>query len=128
MSAPSSATEGAQPLFELPSNPVAYVAVFAALLTGVIHLVLAPQVVGFDPTTALLFALNGLGFLGGLVLFVSRYWRRELYLVAAVYALVTVVAYVVMSGPVNPLSIAAKAAELVLVLVSLYLYRATPKR
>lgn len=126
MPAPSSATEGAQSLFELPANPIAYVAVLAALVTGAIHLFLAPQVVGFDPTTALLFALNGLGFLGGLLLFVSRYWRRELYLVAAVYALVTVVAFVVMSGPLNPLSIASKAAEIVLVLASLYLYRATP--
>jgi hypothetical protein len=107
----------------LPSNPVAYVAVLAALVSAGIHLYLAPRVVGFSRTLAVLFALQGVGFLGGVFLFVSRYWRRELYLVAAAYALATIVAFVAMGGQVNPLSIASKAAEAVFALVVAYLYR-----
>ncbi len=32
----------------LPSNPVGYVAILAAIVTGVLHLVLATQVIGFS--------------------------------------------------------------------------------
>jgi hypothetical protein len=119
-----SVTEDAQePLVSIPSNPVAYVAILAALVTGVIHLYLAPQVMGFDQTTGILFYLNGLGFIGGILLFVSRYWRREFYLIAIVYALATIVAFFLMDGPINPLSIVAKIAEAIVALAAAYLYR-----
>ena len=85
-------------LVQLPKNPLGYVAIVLALVTAVIHLLLAPRVIGFSQTLAILFALNGLGFLGGVVLFLTRFWRRELYLVAAGYALVTVLALFVFQG------------------------------
>lgn len=122
MASRSVAADSQEPLVSLPSNPVAYIPILAALVTAVIHLYLAPQVIGFDQTTGILFYMNGLGFLGGILLFVSRYWRREFYLVAIVYALVTIVAFFLMDGPVNPMSIVAKIAEAIVVLTAAYLY------
>ena len=116
----------------LPSNPVGYVAILAAIVTGVLHLVLATQVIGFSQFLAVLFALNGLGFLGGIGVYLSGYWRRELYVVAAGYALATVLALFVFQGfsveafyqggSVNPGAVISKAAEIVLAAASLYLY------
>lgn len=123
MSSRSATQDTQEPLVSIPSNPVAYVAILAALVTGVIHLYLAPQVMGFDQTTGILFYLNGLGFIGGILLFVSRYWRREFYLIAIVYALATIVAFFSMDGPINPLSIVAKIAEAIVALAATYLYR-----
>jgi hypothetical protein len=123
-------------LVDLPGNPVGYVAVVLAAVTGVIHLLLAPRVVGFSQTLGILFALNGLGFAGGLVVYLTRYWRRELFLVAAGYALVTVLAFFFfggfegfvsafyMGGELNVMAVVAKAAEGLFVVVTLYLYSA----
>ncbi len=122
MSSQQSVTRGSRSVLRLPSNPVAYVAVLAALVSAAIHLLLAPRVMGFSQTMGILFYLNGLGWVGGTLVFLSRFWRRELYLVAAGYALVTIVAFVVMEGRVNTLSIASKAAEAVVALVAAYLY------
>jgi hypothetical protein len=120
----------------LPQNPVGYLAVVLAVVTGVIHLFLAPQVIGFSQTLGVLFALNGLGFLGGVVVYLTRYWRRELYLVAAGYALVTVLAFFFfggfegfvsafyMQGELNVMAVVAKAVEALLVVVAGYLYTA----
>ncbi|MFB6080669.1 MAG: hypothetical protein ABEJ81_06710 [Haloferacaceae archaeon] len=123
MSGESAPVREAQPLLRPPSNAVAYVAVLAALVAGGVHLLLAPRVIGFDRTTGILFYLNGLGFVGGVVLFLSRYWRRELYLVAGGYALVTIVAFFVLNGRLNALSTVSKAAETVVVLTTIHLYR-----
>lgn len=116
----------------VPSHPVGYLAVLAAIVTAVIHLLLGPRVMGFSQTLGTLFILNGLGFLGGLVLYLSRYWRRELYLVAAGYALVTVLAFFgfqgfgveafFQRGSLNQMAVVAKAAELVLAVCAGYLY------
>ncbi|WP_336338301.1 DUF7475 family protein [Haloarcula brevis] len=124
------------PLFSRPSHPIGYLAAVATLVTAGIHLFLGPQVMGFSQTLGILFVLNGLGFLGGLVLYTSRYWRRELFLVAAGYAAVTVLALFAfqgfspdafyMRGSLNPLAVGAKAAEVVLALCAIYLYSQTP--
>jgi hypothetical protein len=121
-------------LVQTPTTPVGYVAILAALVTGVIHLFLGPQVMGFSQQLGVLFILNGLGFLGGIAVYLSRYWRRELYLVAAGYALVTIVALFAFQGfgadafyrqgSLNPLAVGAKAAELVLAVCAVYLYTA----
>ncbi|MFB6106314.1 MAG: hypothetical protein ABEJ70_05005 [Halobacteriaceae archaeon] len=111
-----------RPLISSPDSGLAYVAIVAALVSAVIHLSLAPRVMGFNQTTGTLFYLNGVGWLGGVVLYLSRYWRRPLYLVAAAYALVTIVAFLAMSGRPNALSVVAKVAEAVVVLVTGYLY------
>lgn len=115
---------GDRSTIRIPSSPVAYLAVLTALVSAAIHLFLAPQVIEFSRTTGILFYLNGAGFLGGIALFFTRYWRRELYLVAVVYAGATIVAFFAMGGQVNPVSITSKIAEAILVLSAGYLYRA----
>ena len=121
-----------QSLLNLPSNALGYVAVLAALVTGVLHLVLAPRVLGFSQLMGILFILNGLGFVGGLLVYLTRFWRREFYLVAAVYSVVTILALFVfqgfsieafyMRGSINPMAVITKVAELVLAVVAVLLY------
>jgi small basic protein len=123
---------GSEPLFSRPSNPVGIVAIVMAAITGVLHLLAVMNAIQFSQTLAILFALNGLGFLGGIVLFLTRYWRRELYLVAALYALATVLALFVFQGfgvdaffrqgQVNPMAVITKAAEILLAVVAGFLY------
>jgi hypothetical protein len=135
MAAESPAVTGRDSLVSFPSHPIGYVAILAALVTAVIHLFLGPRVMGFSQTLGILFILNGLGFLGGVVLYLSRYWRRELYLVAAGYALVTVLAFFAFQGfgvdafynrgGLNQMAVAAKAVELVLAVCAGYLYTST---
>jgi uncharacterized membrane protein len=122
MSSQPEATQSSQPLLNRPSNGIAYIAIIAALITAAIHLLLAPRVMAFNQTTGILFYLNGLGFIGGVLLFLSRYWQRSLYLVAMGYALVTIIAFFALSGPINPLSITAKTAEAILLVAAGYLY------
>jgi hypothetical protein len=130
------ATASGGSLVSPPRNPAGYLAIVLAAATGVIHLFLAPQVVGFSRTLGVLFALNGLGFLGGTAIYLTRYWRRGLFLVAAGYALVTFVAFFVfggfdgfvsafyMGGELNVMAVASKAVEALLVVVTGYLYTA----
>ena len=132
MTAQSTTARSDRSLVSLPSHPVGYVAVLAALVTGVVHLLLGPRVMGFSQMLGILFILNGLGFLGGILVYVSRYWRRELYLVAALYAVVTILALFVFQGfgpgaffsrgSLNPMAVASKAAEAVLAVCAVYLY------
>ncbi|WP_049889312.1 DUF7475 family protein [Natronolimnohabitans innermongolicus] len=120
--------------FVRPSNPAGYVAILAALVTGVLHLVAATNAIDFSEILAILFVLNGLGFLGGLILYLTVYWRRWLFLVAAVYSIVTILALFpvqgwgltafYMDGSLNPLAVITKAAEAVLAVCALYLYAA----
>ncbi|GAA0278173.1 DUF7475 family protein [Halobacterium noricense] len=118
----------------LPDSVAGYVANDLAIITGIIHLLLAPQFINFSQTLGTLFLLNGLGFLGGIALYLTNYWRRELYLVAAGYALVTFIAFFVyggfegfvsafyMRGSLNWNAVGAKTAEVLLIFCSLYLY------
>jgi hypothetical protein len=132
MTAGSTVATQEDSLISLPSHPVGYVAILAAIVTAGIHLTLGPRVMGFSQTLGTLFILNGLGFLGGLVLYLSRYWRRELYLVAAGYALITILAFFgfqgfgvdafFQQGSLNQMAVVAKAAELVLAVCAGYLY------
>lgn len=133
--AESSATarSGASVL-RLPDSLVGYVANDLAVITGIVHLLLVPQVLGFSQTLAVLFALNGLGFLGGVALYLTAYWRRELFVVAGGYALVTFLAFFVyggfdgflsafyMGGSLNWNAVGAKTAEVLLTGCALYLY------
>lgn len=121
-------------LVRLPDTVIGYLANDFAVLTGVIHLLLAPQVLGFSQELSILFALNGLGFLGGVALYLSDYWRRELYLVAAGYALLTFLAFFFYGGfdgflsafvqgdSLNWNAIGAKTAEVLLAVCCLYLF------
>lgn len=122
-------------LVQLPSNPVGYVAILLALLTGVIHLVATTRAIEMSVVLAVLFVLNGLGFLGGAALYLTRFWRRWLFLAAAVYSLVTILALFpfrgwgieafYMNGSLNPIVVVSKAVEALLVVVSVYLYSST---
>lgn len=81
----------------------------------------------------MLFLLNGTGFIGGTILYLSKYWRKELYLVAAAYALLTIVAMFLvqgwtveailfMDGSIAQWRILSKTAEVLLIACSLYLF------
>jgi hypothetical protein len=125
-------TSGTDRLLSLPSSPVGYVAALAALVTGVVHLLASMNAIQFSQTLAVLFILNGVGFVGGLALYLTRYWRRSLFLVAAVYSVVTVLALFVfqgwsleafyMGGSLNPIAVVSKVAEAVLAVCAVYLY------
>jgi predicted small integral membrane protein len=120
---------------ESPTRSLGYVAILAAIVTAAIHLLLGANVLGFNRLLGVLFLLNGLGFLGGTVLYLTRYWRRELYLVAAGYAVVTILAFFAfqglsadafyMRGSLNSMAVVAKAVELVLAAVAIALYAGT---
>ncbi|GAA0465147.1 MULTISPECIES: DUF7475 family protein [Halococcus] len=122
MASQSTGTASSQSLVSLPTNSIAYVALLGALVSAVIHLYLAPSILAFSQTSGILFYLNGVGWLAGILVFVSRFWRREFYLVAAAYAIITVIAFFVMSGDLSGLALPSKAAEIVVAAVSLYLY------
>ena len=105
-----------------------------AVITGVLHLLAVMNAIQFSQTLAILFALNGLGFLGGIVVYLSRYWRRPLFLVAAVYGIVTILALFqfqgwsvdafYMQGSINLIAVISKAAEAIFAACCLYLYAA----
>ncbi|WP_135303034.1 DUF7475 family protein [Haloarcula amylovorans] len=109
-------------LVRFPPNSIAYVAALGALVSAAIHFLLAPGIMGFNQTIGILFYLNGAGWIAGLLVFFSRYWRRKLYLVAAAYAVVTLVAFFVMSGRFNTMSILSKLAEAAVAVTAVYLY------
>ncbi|MEF8808370.1 DUF7475 family protein [Natronomonas sp.] len=119
-------------LFNRPSDPIGYVAVLAALVTGVLHLLASTNAVQFSLVLGVLFVLNGLGFIGGAMLYLTRYWRRWLFLVAALYAVATILALFpvqgwgveafYMNGSLNPLAVVTKAAEAILAVSAVYLY------
>ncbi len=120
--------------FNRPDSPVGYIAIVMALITGVLHLVASTNAIQFSQVLAVLFVLNGLGFLGGSVLYLSKYWQKELFLVAALYSIVTILALFpvqgwgveafYMDGSINPLAVITKATEAVLAVCAIYLYTA----
>ena len=132
MSAQSTTTGRTDSLISLPTNPVGYLVILAAVVTGVLHLVLGPRAMGFSQMMGILFILNGLGFLGGVVLYLTPYWNQTLYLVAAAYAIATIVALFVfqgfsvdafyMQGSLNPMAVITKVAEAVIAIGAGYLY------
>ena len=125
-------TASADSTFELPSSLVGYVAILMAVITGVLHLVASTNAIEFSQMLAILFVLNGLGFLGGAALYLTRFWQRPLFLVAAAYSIVTILALFpvqgwgveafYMEGNLNPLAVITKAAEAILAVCAIYLY------
>ena len=127
-------SSGEEPLVSTPDHPVGYVMVLLAAVTGAIHLVMVPRVIGFSQMMATLFALNGLGFAGIIVLYFTRFWRHEFYILAALYALATIVALFVfpevdlslgvfyMGDSLNPMAVVSKAVEAGMVVCALYLF------
>jgi len=115
-----------------PTNTLGYVAIIAAIITGVLHLLAVTRAIQFSQMLAILFALNGLGFLGGIGVYLTRYWRRSLFLVAAAYSIITILALFAfqgwsieafyMGGSLNPIAVISKAAEAVLANSAIVLY------
>lgn len=128
----ANSTTGTESLFDPPSNPVGYVAILMAVVTGVLHFVASTNAIQFSQTLGILFILNGLGFLGGAAIYLTRFWRRPLFLVAAAYSIVTILALFpvqgwgieafYMDGDLNPLAVITKAAEAILAVCAIYLY------
>ncbi|MFP8954064.1 hypothetical protein ACLI4Z_14020 [Natrialbaceae archaeon A-arb3/5] len=128
-------TRNPESILNRPSNPVGYLAIVTALITGVLHLVASTNAIEMSLLLAVLFILNGLGFIGGAILYVTRFWRRWLFIVAALYAIVTILALFpvqgwgveafYMEGNLNPLAVITKAAEAVLAVSAIYLYVAS---
>jgi hypothetical protein len=58
----------------------------------------------------------------GIIVFLTRYWRRAFYLLAIGFALAQLIAFIVLNGPINPMAITAKTAEAVFVIIAAYLY------
>ncbi|MBX0297105.1 hypothetical protein EGH23_19700 [Halomicroarcula sp. F27] len=98
----------------------------AALVSAAVHFWLTPVVIAFNTTQAILFVLAGLGFVGGIIVYATRFWRREFYLLAALFALAQIIAFFVMDGPLNTLAVVSEAAEAVVVLAAGYLYTTAP--
>jgi len=129
---PNTAATGQPTGIQWPDNALGYVAIIAAIVTGVLHLLAVTNAIQFSQTLAVLFALNGLGFLGGIGIYLTRYWRRSLFLVAAAYSIVTILALFAfqgwsieafyMGGRLNPIAVISKVAEAVLALAALVLY------
>lgn len=109
----------------LPTGIGPYIAIVTALVSAAIHLWLAPVILGFAPTQAVLFVLAGLGWIGGIIVFLTRYWRRPFYLVAIGFGLAQLIAFVLLNGPINPKAIASKAAEAIFVVTAAALYMRT---
>ena len=120
-----------------PDNTLGYVAIVAAIITGVLHLLAVTRAIQFRQLLAILFALNGLGFLGGIGIYLTRYWRRSLFLVAAAYSIITILALFAfqgwsieafyMGGTLNPIAVISKVAEAVLAVSALVLYSQSAK-
>ncbi|MGB9957143.1 DUF7475 family protein [Haloferax prahovense] len=126
MSADTTTAES-RPLFTgLPSGIAPYVAIVGALASAYVHLSMAPMLLQFDQAQAILFVLAGVGFLAGIAVYLSRFWRREFYLVAIAFALAQIVAWVVMSGRVSDMAILSKGGEAVFAVAAAYLYLNDP--
>lgn len=106
-------------------TPVHWLAIAAAVVSAVIHLYLAPRVMNFNQTMGILFILAGLGYFGGIAIFLTRYWRPILYLVAALFTIVQIVAWVATGMGGGTMGIVDKAVQVVFVVLVGYLYAQT---
>jgi len=102
-----------------------WIGINLALISAVVHLVLG---VGFLPhPMGVLFLLATGGFLGGIVLLLIDYRRRQLYLVGTVFTAVQIVAWYALNRPaptdIGPPAFIDKLAQLLLIGVLVTLYR-----
>lgn len=107
-------------------TPLHWVAIAMALVSGIVHLVLgiefAPHPMGIT------FLLAAGGFAGGVVLVISDYRRRLLYLAGIPYTAVQIVGWYVVNRPqaLGDLSIPGvvdKLAQVLLIVALILLYR-----
>ncbi len=106
-----------------------WIGVALALVSAIVHLVLG---VGFLPhPMGVLFVLAGAGFVGAVVLLLFDYRRRLLYLVGIPYTGIQIVLWIALNwerisaGAIPPSHLVDKVAQVGLILVLVYLYRAS---
>ena len=87
-----------------------------AVVTGLIHLYLGP--IAFAG-----FYAAGAGWLLGAAVFLTTYWRRWMYLVAALYAVVQIGLWVASGFQFLQLGAVDKAVELAFIAIAVQLYR-----
>ena len=97
-----------------------WIAIALVAITGVLH-VYAGVVEGRAPV-----ALAGVGYAGALVLFFLDYRRRLLYLVGIPYTAVQIPIWLVVKSEYGVVDYVDKAAQVVLILVLVYLYLQGP--
>jgi len=115
-------TDGRLALATDSLTPLHYVGVAAAAVTGVLHLYLAALYV--PSPLGLSFVAAGVGFLGGAGAVLVDYRRRLLYLLGVPFTLGQVAAWYVVNAPeFSTLGYLDKAAQAVLVVVLVALYR-----
>jgi hypothetical protein len=106
-------------------TPLHWIAVALALVTGVVHLALG--VLFFPGGLGVAFLLAGFGFLGGVVLFLLDYRRRQLYPTGVAFTAVQIVLYLLINPPsfpdVPPAEAIDKVAQILLVVALVVLYR-----
>lgn len=110
--------------FETESlETIHWAAIVLAAITGIIHLVLGVRFI--STPLGISFILAGLGFFGGIVLFLLNVRRRLLYLVGALFTGVQVVLYVAFNWPdiLSPGGVIDKIVQLVLIALLVILYR-----
>lgn len=96
-----------------------------ALLSGGIHLALG--VIFWPQVTAIAFVLAGLGFVGGLILALLEYRRRQLYLAGIVFVTLQIVLYYWINyradPPISPVEGIDKAVQVLLIVHLAVFYR-----
>lgn len=108
-------------------------AVFAAI-TGIVHLYLGVILLGSGATARFggvslgigfntLFLIGGVGYFVGLGVFLTRYWRRAFYLLAAAYPGLMIIWWLANGTPLFTVGAPDKVIQLLLVITALYLYR-----
>ncbi|MDY6775830.1 MAG: hypothetical protein SV253_07120 [Halobacteria archaeon] len=104
-------------------NILEWVAVVTAFISGSIHLVLAPGVMDFSQTMGMLFLTAGIGYYIGIAWFMTRYWNRYLYLVAALLTVIQIVMWV-RGGMHNiPFAVPDKLSQVIFIGAALYLFK-----
>ncbi|XGI84404.1 hypothetical protein ACEU6E_03920 [Halorutilales archaeon Cl-col2-1] len=103
-------------------NILEWVAVITAFISGTIHLVLAPGAMEFSAMMGRLFLAAGVGYYIGIGWFLTKYWNRYLYPVAALLTLIQIVRWV--QTGMNNMTFAApdKIAQVIFIVVALYLF------
>lgn len=106
-------------------TPLHWLAVALAIVTGVIHLALG--VLFFPGAQPIAFLLAGLGFFGWVGLFLLDYRRRLLYLGGIPFVALQIVLWLLINQrpepAISPVEAIDKAAQVILIVVLIVLYR-----
>lgn len=106
-------------------TPLHWIVVGLAALTGVIHLALG--IMFFPGVQPVAFLLAGLGFFGGIFLFLRDYRRQQLYLGGVLFTALQIILYLWLNQRVqptiSPIEAIDKTAQVLLIALLIVLYR-----